>query len=186
MDLKPSVTKSDEFQQVALKLKFKVRLTNPKDEKFDRNVRGKAGSGSARPCVHCNLTLAECMHEENFGTLPIFYTTTLEMESADYCLDNPLDLSRKSLDGVALGMKRLRLTTSAVQTDVSDSLHMHINVSGSFMFKIGCRIFCFGSDEEPDFHCEKTAAVKERIEHAEATYARKLKSVIDRIAFYKA
>ena len=96
-------------------------------------MRGKAGSGSARPCVHCNLTLAECMHEENFGTLPIFYTTTLEMESADYCLDNPLDLSRKSLDGVALGMKRLRLNTSAVQTDVSDSLHMHINVSGSFM-----------------------------------------------------
>ena len=65
-------------------------------------------------------------------------------------------------------MKRMRLTNSEVSSDVSDSLHMHINVSGSFTFKIGCRIFCFGADsEEPNFHWEKTAAVKERIEQSE-------------------
>ena len=178
MDVKPSVTKSEQAQKMRFKLRFNIRLTNPKDEKFDRNVRGKAGAGSSRPCVHCNLTLSECMKEENFGTLPIEYNPVLEMEAADYFLDNPLELSRKNLDEVSLGMKRLRLTNSEVKTDVSDSLHMHINVSGSFMFKIGCRIFCFGSDMTPVYHWDKTAAVKERIEQAEALYAKQLKSVI--------
>ena len=75
-------------------------------------------------------------------------------------------------------MKRLRLTKSEVTEDITDPLHLHINVSGSFMFKIGSRIFCFGGDEHPVFQWEKTAAVKEKMDHAEALYAKKLSSVI--------
>ena len=178
IDMHPSVPKSDEVQITKFKQRFNIRLTYPKDEKFDRNVRGKAGAGSARPCVHCSLSLVECMCSDNFGSVPVLYTNTLEAEAVDYCLDNPLGFSRKDLDKVSQGMKRMRLTTSEVNTDISDSLHMHINVSASFMFKIGCRIFCFGGDQDPDFHWEKSAAVKERIQQAEVKYAKKLKSAI--------
>ena len=177
-EVHPNVVRSDEVQQANIKQRFNVRVTNPKDEKFDRNVRGKAGAGSNRPCVHCSLNLTDCMCAQYFGTLPIELTNTLEKEAVDFCLDNPLDYSRKELDGVSFGMKRMRLTSSEVTSDVTDALHLHINVSGSFLFKIGCRIFCFGADQNPVFHWEKTAGVKEKIEQAEAKYAKKLQSVI--------
>ena len=176
IELESSVTKSGDVQQVQMVQGFNIRVTNPKDEKFDRNVRGKAGSGSARPCVQCSLSLKECMSDHHLGTLPIEYTNILEREASDFCLDNPLEWSRHELDEVSYGMKRIRLTNSEVSTDVSDSLHLHINVSGSFMFKIGCRIFCFGGEEKSVFHWDKTAAVKEKIEQAEVKYAKCLKS----------
>ena len=177
VELEGSVTKSADVQQVHMVQRFNIRVTSPKDEKFDRNVRGKAGSGSARPCVHCSLSLKECMSDQHLGTLPIEYTNDLEREASDFCLDNPLEWSRHELDEVSYGMKRMRLTNSEVCKDVTDSLHLHINVSGSLMFKIGCRIFCFGGDEKSVFHWDKTAAVKEKIEQAEVKYAKSLKSV---------
>ena len=177
-DVLPTVSKSEEKQQVILKQRFNVRISYPKDKKFDRNVRGKAGAGSARPCVHCSMTLKECLCRETFESLPIEYNNNLERESIDFCLDNPLKWSRNKLDNVAMGMKRLRLTTSEVSEDITDALHLHINVSGSFMFKIGSKIFCFGGDDNPVFHWEKTASVKEKMDHAEAMYAQKLSSVI--------
>ena len=88
------------------------------------------------------------MCSENFGSVPVEYTNTLESKAADYCLDNPLELSRKDLDEVSMGMKRMRLTTSEVKTDISDSLHI-FNISANFMFKICCRIFCFGGGQKP-------------------------------------
>ena len=117
------------------------------------------------------------MSDYHLGTLHIEYTNVLEIEASDFCLDNPLEWSRHELDEVSYGMKRMRLTNSEVCTDVSDSLHLHINVSGSFMFKIGCRIFCFGGEDKSVFHQDKTAAVKEKIEQAEVKYAKCLKSV---------
>ena len=112
------------------------------------------------------MTLAECMMEENFGTLPIDLSNTLEKEAIDYCHDNPLQFSRSELDDVSFGMKRMSLTSAETSSDVSDYLHMHINVSATFMFKIATRIFCFGFDEEPTFKMDKTAPVKDRIEQA--------------------
>ena len=155
-----------------------MRVSSTTDEKFDRNLRGKAGAGSGRPCVLCSLTWSDCLCAENFGPLPVKLTNTLEREAADFCLDNPLELKRKDLDDLSLGMKRMRLTEMEVSRDIPDSLHLHINVSGSFMFKIACRIFCFGGDENPVFHWEKTASVKERIQQSEVGYARNLQTFI--------
>ena len=143
-----------------------------------KSLTGRAGAGSAKPCIHCNLTLKECMLPENFGTVQIDLTNTLEREAIDFSLDNPLELSRKELEDYSYGMKRLSLTTLEPKDDVSDYLHMHINVSGSFLHKIGSRIYCFGFDENPIFQMDNTAAVRSKIEQAEVKYSKHLKSVI--------
>ena len=118
------------------------------------------------------------MCSDNFGTLQVELTNKLEAEAIDFCLDNPLEMSRKELEEFPFGMKRLSLTTSEPRNDVSDYLHMHINVSGSFMFKVASRIYCFGFDENPVFQMENTAAVKDKIEQAEVKYSKQLKTVI--------
>ena len=177
-EVDPSIDMTGDVKQVEVLQRFSVRVSSTTAEKFDRNLRGKAGAGSWRPCVLCSLTWSECLCEENFGPLQVELTNTLEREAADFCLDNPLELKRKDLDDLSLGMKRIRLTEIEVSTDIPDSLHLHINVSGSFMYKIACRIFCFGGDDYPVFHWEKTAGVKEKIQQAEVGYARCLQKFI--------
>ena len=172
------ISKNDETKTLTVNQRFSIRVTSPKDEKFDRNIRGRAGAGSSKPCVHCNRTLEECMCSDNFGTLSIQLTNRLEREAIDFSLDNPMEMTRKQLEEFSFGMKRQSLTTSEPREDVSDYLHMHINVSGSFLFKIASRIYCFGFDDEPSFQMENTAAVKDKIEQAEVKYSNQLKKVI--------
>ena len=66
---------------ITIKQRFAVRVTKTVDEKFFRTVHGKAGSGSSKACVCCNLSREECREEKHFGTLKVTATNNLEREA---------------------------------------------------------------------------------------------------------
>ena len=84
-------------EEVTVSQRFSIRVTRTVDEKLSRVLHCRAAAGSSRPCVCCGMQRKNCKNEINFGALEITHSSKLEQEIADFCLDNPLKMTRQEL-----------------------------------------------------------------------------------------
>ena len=109
--------------------RFAVRVTKTYDEKFARIVHGKAGAGSKKACICCNLSREVCKNEANFGTKEVTNSIELEEEAIKWCMDNPLGWTREKLEEFAFGVKSKPITKTEPVEEIPDNLHLKINVA---------------------------------------------------------